>query len=312
MNYYERHLGDYSKDTAHLTMIEHGAYGLLLDRYYGTEAGIPADQVHRIARARTKEEKAAVDVVLAEFFQLVDGLWINKRAEEEIIKAQVKIIAAKENGKKGGRPKKTVTGSENETQQKPTGLFVGSENETQQKAHQAPSTRHQTPDIKPIASSSDLTTGSSGEELSAAVRFAVAIRGWEKARGKMAAIQAQDPRLQAWADAGVTDDQLALAYEWAVDDRTTKGDTAAINAGFLDVFVAKVMKPVTCPSAVGKLPPPKAWFMTSPGIEAKAAELGIAQLSGEQFYQFKDRVFASAGVTEEQVRKARIDAGERV
>ena len=51
MNYYERHLGDYSKDTAHLTMIEHGAYGLLLDRYYGTEAGIPADQVHRIARS---------------------------------------------------------------------------------------------------------------------------------------------------------------------------------------------------------------------------------------------------------------------
>lgn len=63
MNYYERHLGDYSKDTAHLTMIEHGAYGLLLDRYYGTEAGIPADQVHRIARARTKEEKQAVDVI---------------------------------------------------------------------------------------------------------------------------------------------------------------------------------------------------------------------------------------------------------
>ncbi len=30
MNYYERHLGDYAKDTAHLTMIEHGAYTLLL------------------------------------------------------------------------------------------------------------------------------------------------------------------------------------------------------------------------------------------------------------------------------------------
>lgn len=146
MNYYERHLGDYSKDTAHLTMIEHGAYGLLLDRYYGTEAGIPADQVHRIARARTKEEKQAVDVVLAEFFQLIDGLWINKRAEEEITKAHVKISAAKENGKKGGRPKGKKTGSENETQQKPTGLFPGSENETQQKAHQVPDTSLHTPE----------------------------------------------------------------------------------------------------------------------------------------------------------------------
>ncbi len=25
MNYYERHLGDYAKDTAHLSMLEHGA-----------------------------------------------------------------------------------------------------------------------------------------------------------------------------------------------------------------------------------------------------------------------------------------------
>ena len=30
MNYYERHLGDYARDTAHLSMMEHGAYGLLL------------------------------------------------------------------------------------------------------------------------------------------------------------------------------------------------------------------------------------------------------------------------------------------
>lgn len=152
MNYYERHLGDYAKDTAHLTMIEHGAYSLLLDRYYGTEQGIPADQAHRIARARTKEEKAAVDVVLAEFFLLVDGVWTNRRAEEEIIKTQAKINAAKENGKKGGRPKKQKSGSENETQQKPSGLFMGSENETQQKAHQSPDTRHQIPEELPVVS----------------------------------------------------------------------------------------------------------------------------------------------------------------
>ena len=84
MNYYERHLGDYAKDTGHLSMLEHGAYTLLLDRYYSTEAGIPADQVHRIVRARSKEEKKAVDTVLKEFFVLESGIWINYRAEEEI------------------------------------------------------------------------------------------------------------------------------------------------------------------------------------------------------------------------------------
>src|SRR5687768_6580586 len=105
MNYYERHLGDYAKDTAHLSMLEHGAYNLLLDRYYGTEVGIPADQVYRVARARTKEERAAVDVVLGEFFELKDGAWTKGRCDEEIEKAKARIDAARENGKKGGRPK---------------------------------------------------------------------------------------------------------------------------------------------------------------------------------------------------------------
>src|SRR5574343_1187712 len=143
MNYYERHLGDYAKDTAHLTMLEHGAYALLLDRYYSTEQGIPANQVHRLARARTEEEKQAVDAVLEEFFTLEDGVWINNRAEEEIVKASAKINAAKENGKKGGRHRRLDSGPENETQQKPTGFSVGSENETQQKAHQTPDTSNQ-------------------------------------------------------------------------------------------------------------------------------------------------------------------------
>ena len=110
MNYYERHLGDFVRDTAHLSMTEDGAYNRLLDRYYATETGIPADQAHRVARARSKEEKLAVDVVLAEFFTLKDGVWVKGRVEEEISKAQVKIKAAQDNGKRGGRPKKEPVG----------------------------------------------------------------------------------------------------------------------------------------------------------------------------------------------------------
>jgi uncharacterized protein YdaU (DUF1376 family) len=134
MNYYERHLGDYAKDTAHLSMLEHGAYNLLLDRYYSTESGIPADQVYRVARARSRAERAAVDAVLQEFFALQDGSWIKNRCEEEITRAHVKISASRLNGKKGGRPKKNPE----ETQEKPSGFSVGSENETQQKALQSP------------------------------------------------------------------------------------------------------------------------------------------------------------------------------
>src|SRR5574340_208016 len=40
MNFYKRHLGDYAKHAGHLSMLEHGAYTLLLDRYYTTERPI--------------------------------------------------------------------------------------------------------------------------------------------------------------------------------------------------------------------------------------------------------------------------------
>lgn len=132
MNYYERHLGDYARDAGHLTMLEHGAYTLLLDRYYTTEQGIPEDQAHRICRARTRDERAAVDAVLAEFFRLVDGAWHNGRCDREVTKMQAKVKAAQENGKLGGRPKRA--------KEKPSGLSVGSESVTQVKALQTPDT----------------------------------------------------------------------------------------------------------------------------------------------------------------------------
>lgn len=137
MNYYERHLGDYAKDAGHLTQAEHGAYTLLLDRYYATDQPIPQDQVHRITRARSPAEKAAADNVVSEFFRLVDGTYRNCRADEEITKARTKINAARANGKSGGRPKKNPE----ETQQQPSGLLLGSETITQPKALQTPDTR---------------------------------------------------------------------------------------------------------------------------------------------------------------------------
>lgn len=88
MNYYERHLGDYARDTTHLSLLEHGVYTLLLDRYYATEKPIPKGLVYRIARAQTPEEMAAVDAVLAEFFVPRDtngtSAYHNRRADEAI------------------------------------------------------------------------------------------------------------------------------------------------------------------------------------------------------------------------------------
>lgn len=98
-------------------MLEHGAYTLLLDRYYTTEKPI-ADrtEAHRVCRARSLAEKAAVDTVLAEFF-ISDGKFFrNGRAEEEIAKAAHQRAINQELGKKGGRPRKTESVNEPKTE----------------------------------------------------------------------------------------------------------------------------------------------------------------------------------------------------
>jgi len=142
MNYYEKHLGDYARSTAHLSLLEHGIYNILLDWYYVTEKGIPKNSAHRIARAKTRQEIRAVDAVLAEFFTLVDDVFINHRAEGEVAKALSRIKAAQENGKRGGRPKKNPKGAENQ----PPGFPVGFENGTQPKTHQTPDSTLRSPD----------------------------------------------------------------------------------------------------------------------------------------------------------------------
>jgi uncharacterized protein YdaU (DUF1376 family) len=84
VNYYERHIGDYLKDTAHLSLLEHGVYGRLLDVYYTREGAIPLDQVERLVGARSKEERAALASVLDEFFEVSDGKLHNSRCDREI------------------------------------------------------------------------------------------------------------------------------------------------------------------------------------------------------------------------------------
>jgi uncharacterized protein YdaU (DUF1376 family) len=86
VNYYEHHIGDYDKKTSHLTACEDGIYCRMLRRYYDTEAPLVADvtELKRKVRARTKEEKLAVDAVLAEFFFLEADGWHQKNCDEVI------------------------------------------------------------------------------------------------------------------------------------------------------------------------------------------------------------------------------------
>ena len=111
MNYYKRHIGDYAAATRHLTMLEHGAYTLLLDTYYTTEAPLPADikAAARKAGARSKDEVTAVETILPEFFTLTDRGWVQERCDTEIAAYHAKAETNRVVGKKGGRPRKQTT-----------------------------------------------------------------------------------------------------------------------------------------------------------------------------------------------------------
>ncbi|MEI2416195.1 hypothetical protein V8Z80_08425 [Orrella sp. JC864] len=149
------------------------------------------------------------------------------------------------------------------------------------------------------------------------VDLVVLLRGWEKARGRKPAGTSSDPRVKAWAKAGVTDAQLREAYDLAVADREHAQDPGTITPGFLDVFVAKVLNPPAGESAVGKVKPPPAtdplaWATSWPGIVAKGAELGLEQRPDELAPHFKARVHAAAGVTDADRRRILADFGVRL
>lgn len=107
MNYYERHIGDYLKDTSHLSLLEHGVYTRLLDVYYTREGGIPQSEVARLIQARSKDERAALAVVLGEFFVLRDGLYVQDRSEREIAKYKEKSEKAARSANARWNPDKT-------------------------------------------------------------------------------------------------------------------------------------------------------------------------------------------------------------
>lgn len=86
MNFYKHHIGDYAAATAHLTMVEDGAYRRLIGIYYRDEKPLPLEvpAVQRLAGARDELERAAVSVVLHEFFEQGEDGWHSKRCDREI------------------------------------------------------------------------------------------------------------------------------------------------------------------------------------------------------------------------------------
>lgn len=97
MHYYPFNIGDYRRQTNHLTLLEHGVYKALLDTYYLTEEPLCSDiaKLMRSHCVRTAEEEKALENVLADFFILTNEGYTHKTCDEVIKEYRTKSEKAK-------------------------------------------------------------------------------------------------------------------------------------------------------------------------------------------------------------------------
>lgn len=150
MNYYEHHLGDYLRDTAHLSMLEDGAYRRLIDAYYIRETPLPVEarDVFRLVRAQSKQDREAVETVLREFFHLTDAGWVHHRCDREIgrfreksEKAKASIRARWEKAR-AAAPDEQQSNNDRNTNVSGNGIRTYNEGNTPRARPQTPDTRH--------------------------------------------------------------------------------------------------------------------------------------------------------------------------
>lgn len=141
MHYYQFNIGDYRKDTIHLSRIEHSIYRDLIDWYYLEESPIPKEtqSVMRRLRLASQEDEMALKNVLNDFFELSDDGFRQKRIDQEIADYHEQCEKNRANGKKGGRPKGI------KTQSVSSGLPVESQTDATANPNQEPLTSNKEP-----------------------------------------------------------------------------------------------------------------------------------------------------------------------
>lgn len=145
MNFFPFHPGDYMLRTAHLDPIEDLAYRRLIDLYYVNEAPLlgSAEELSRVIRLRKNDEQ--VTAVLHEFFTETEpGIWSHSHCDEVIEQYRLKAKQAAENGKRGGRPKKTQS-EPNPNPEETQPVNSANPEETGSKANQEPITNNHKP-----------------------------------------------------------------------------------------------------------------------------------------------------------------------
>lgn len=214
MNYFEDHIGDYAAATAHLSWDEDMAYTRLIRAYYHTEKPIPADQTYRLARATTPAQRRAVDAVLSEFFTKQDDGWHQKRCDAEIARFHDKQAKAKRSANARWNPKQLQT--DRNANASETHMRTHSEGNAPN--HQAPDTRHQTPEV-------DNPSGLSPEQRASPAEICRDLK-----TAGIADVNPGHPRLLALCEAGAQPAEFLGFVPTAIDKAPGRGFAYVLGA----------------------------------------------------------------------------------
>lgn len=101
MHYYQFNIGDYRRQTHHLTLVEHAIYRALIDTYYLTEQPLSADlaKLMRSHSVRNADEKQALENVLEDFFLLQDDGYHHEACDKQLAKIYDKSEKARASAK---------------------------------------------------------------------------------------------------------------------------------------------------------------------------------------------------------------------
>jgi uncharacterized protein YdaU (DUF1376 family) len=281
VNFYKHHIGDYDQATRHLSFVEDAAYSRLIRKYYAEEAPLPKDlkKILRLIGARTKEEKAAVEVVLEEFFELGEDGYHNSRCDRELEAKQAKAELNRQVGKLGGRPKKS------ETQKEPTNNPNGYETETitvSEKtlaSNQKPVTNNQKEEKGAVVDLAPVLDDA--QHVASPVSRSIEIAVYLRQRGIVGANSA-NPNISAWGDdARVTNEILDAALSMVAARNLGK----PVGPNYLATIIPDLLNPKPAQAQKQR----DDWFRSPKGIERKASELGIYARAGETHDALRER-----------------------
>jgi uncharacterized protein YdaU (DUF1376 family) len=233
VNFIKLFIGDYLRDTGHLSIAEHGAYLLMLQHFYATEKPLPVGKaLHRLLRAESKTDRDAIDAIARLFWTETDGGLVNQRGlrefarTEEVAATNRAIALAREARKRATKTARSVhescTDEERSVHEKSTSH---SHSHSQTKDNSVGNSALRNP-----------THATPAGEISLALRK------------NGVASNPMDPRLIALAEAGTTPAQAEAAAQAA---RDTKGDGARIPPAYVFAILERwKAEPATMPVAL--------------------------------------------------------------